>query len=40
VILVLNGDNVQRCLDPLKLVDAMDSAFRQFRSNARRCPSG
>ena len=38
MILVLNGDDVQRCLDPRKLVDAMDSAFRQVSQQRAQMP--
>jgi ornithine cyclodeaminase len=37
-ILVLNSADVERCLDPLKLVDALDSAFRQVSQQRAQMP--
>jgi alanine dehydrogenase len=37
-LLILNGSVVERCLDPLKLLDALDSAFRQVSQQRAQMP--
>ena len=37
-ILVLNSADTERCLDPMKLVDALDSAFRQVSQQRAQMP--